>query len=233
MKPTGNQETVAPFPIQVRSTEYGEGEMLEARSVRCPLSKASVALEHCMGCERCEGHVAQPNGDASLLCRIPVAALPRTPAPQDLGMRLKSTPVSQVMTANVKCVDTELNLEELAQVFEQKHIRAAPVVDEEGVLVGMVSKSDLVRGHSHEDEDDAFEEGGQFPPNCLGVLVDGIMTKDVAKLPETASLAEAARLFAARGVHHIPVVTQGEVVVGMLSVMDLARWIAAQPECLR
>jgi CBS domain-containing protein len=43
---------------------------------------------------------------------------------------------------------------------------------------------------------------------------------------------EAARLLAARGVHHIPVVTKDEVVVGILSVMDLARWLATQPASL-
>jgi len=136
------------------------------------------------------------------------------------------------MTAKVTCVDSELNLDELAHVFEKKHIRAAPVVEDEGVLIGMVSKSDLVRGCTHEDEADASDEGGHFPPNCVGVIVDGIMTTDVARLHETASLAEAARMFASRGVHHIPVVTKDEIVVGMLSVMDLVRWIASQPESL-
>ena len=235
MKRTGKEETVSHLPVQVRSTEYSEGETEEARSVQCPLSKGSVALEHCMGCERHVGLEARAEGDAVLECRVPVAALQGRKASQGLGQRLRSTPISEVMTAKVVCVDSDLNLDELAHLFEKKHIRAAPVVQDEGVLIGMVSKSDLVRGHRHEDEDaeDAFEEDGHFPPNCLGVIVEGIMTTDVAKLPETASLAEAARLFAARGMHHIPVVTKDEVVVGMLSVMDLARWMAAQPECLR
>ncbi|HEX8702099.1 MAG TPA: CBS domain-containing protein [Myxococcaceae bacterium] len=232
MKQAGNRETVVHVPVQVRSTEYAEGEIVQANSACCPLSKTSVPLEQCMGCKRCEGQVTRPDGEASLQCRVPVAVLQGKKTRGDLGKRLRSTPVSEIMTAKVSCVDSEFNLDELAHLFEKKHIRAAPVVDDEGVLHGMVSKSDLVRGHSHEDEDDAFEEGGHFPPNCLGVLVEGIMTTDVAKLLETASLAEAARLFAARGVHHLPVVTKDEVVVGMLSVMDLARWIATQPESL-
>lgn len=234
MKRTGKAETVVHLPVQVRSTEYMEGDAEEARSVQCPLSKGSVSLERCRDCERRTSLEARAEGGAVLSCKVPVAARPGTKPQQGLGKRLRSTPVSEVMTANVVCVDSELNLDELAHLFEKKHIRAAPVVEEQGVLIGMVSKSDLVRGHSHEDADadDAFEEDSHFPPNCLGVIVEGIMTTDVAKLPETASLAEAAQLFAARGVHHIPVVTKDEVVVGMLSVMDLARWMAAQPEVL-
>ncbi len=234
MKRTGDEETAAHFPIQVRSTEYSEGETVEACSVHCSVSNGSVPLEHCMNCERYVGMVSQSKGDFALWCRVPAASLQPQGPRGDLATRLRETPVSEVMTANVTCVDSELNMEELAQLFEKKHIRAAPVVEDEGVLIGMVSKSDLVRGCSHADadEEDAFDEGGHFPPNSVGVIVDGIMTKDVASLRETASLAEAARLFASKGVHHLPVVTKDEVVVGMLSVMDLARWIASQPESL-
>jgi CBS domain-containing protein len=233
MKRTGDEETTAHFPVQVRSTEYMDGETVEARSVRCSISKGSMPLEHCMNCERCVGMTSKPDGVSSLWCRVPAASVEAESPPGDLGTRLRRTPVSEVMTAKVTCVDSELNMEELAQVFEKKHIRAAPVVEDGGVLIGMVSKSDLVRGCTHEDEDeDAFDEGGHFPPNSVGVIVDGIMTTDVARLQETASLAEAARMFAAKGVHHIPVVTKDEVVVGMLSVMDLTRWLASQPESL-
>jgi CBS-domain-containing membrane protein len=234
MKRTGDEEMTAHFPVQVRSTEYIDGETVEARSVRCSVSKGSVPLDHCMTCERCVGLVSKPDGDSSLSCRVPVASLEADSTPGDLGTRLRRTPVSQVMTAKVTCVDSELNMDELAHIFEKKHIRAAPVVEDGGVLIGMVSKSDLVRGCAHDDEDeeDAFDEGGHFPPNSVGVIVEGIMTKDVVRLRETASLAEAVRMFAARGVHHIPVVTKDEIVVGMLSVMDLARWIASQPESL-
>lgn len=234
MKRTGDEETTAHFPVQVRSTEYMEGETVEARSVRCAVLKGSVPLEHCMTCERCVGLVSKSEGVSSLWCRVPAASLEAGSTPGDLGTRLRSTPVSKVMTSKVTCVDSELNLDELAQLFEKKHLRAAPVVEDGGVLIGMVSKSDLVRGCAQDDEDeeDALDEGGHFPPNSVGVIVDGIMTRDVASLRETASLAEAARMFAAKGVHHIPVITKDEIVVGMLSVMDLARWIASQPETL-
>jgi CBS domain-containing protein len=234
MKRTGNEETTAHFPVQVRSTEYAEGEIEEAHSVRCALSNGSVPLERCMNCERYVGLVFKPEGDSSLRCRVPAASIQAESTPSDLGTRLRSTPVSEIMTAKVTCVDSELNMDELAHVFAKKHIRAAPVVDDVGVLIGMVSKSDLVRGCTHEDEDeeDAFDEGGHFPPNSVGVIIDGIMTTEVAKLRETASLAEAARMFASKGVHHIPVVTKDEIVVGMLSVMDLTRWLASQPESL-
>jgi CBS domain-containing protein len=237
MKRTGGEstgETLAQFPIQVRSTEYTEGETLEARTVRCAVSKGSETLEHCMNCKRFEGMVSRPEGESSLWCRVPVAALEGEAAPGELGRKLETTPVSEVMTANVICVDSELNMDELARLFEKKHIRAAPVVEDEGVLVGMVSKSDLVRGCAHDDEEDELDRDAHFPPNCLGVIVDSIMTTDVAKLLETASLAEAARVFSTRGVHHLPVVTKDDVVVGMLSVMDLVRWLAgaSQPRSL-
>jgi CBS domain-containing protein len=233
MKRTGDErdgEKVAHCPVQVRSTEYSEGETMEARSVRCPISKDSMSLEHCLSCERYAALVSRPEGEASLWCRVPVAALEGPTAPGEWVRTLEQTPVTEIMTSKVTCVDSELNLDEVAHIFEKKHIHAAPVVEDEGVLIGIVSKSDLVRGYSTEDEEDEFGQDGHFPPNCVGVIVDGIMTTDVAKLRETASLAEAARLFSTRDVHHLPVVTKDEVVVGIVSVTDLVRWIASQLE---
>lgn len=223
-------EKVAHCPVQVRSTEYSEGETVEARSVRCPISKDSMSLEHCLNCKRYAALVSRPEGEASLWCRVPVAALEGATPPSEWVRTLEQTPVTELMTTKVTCVDSELNLDEVAQIFEKKHIRAAPVVEDEGVLIGMVSKSDLVRGYSHDGEEEEFDQDCHFPPNCVGVIVDGIMTTDVAKLLETASLADAARLFATRGVHHLPVVTKDEVVVGMVSVTDLVRWIASKLE---
>lgn len=234
MKRMEDKETLAHFPVQIRSTEYCDGEAEEARSVRCAVWKGSVPLERCMNCERCVALISEPGGGSALWCRVPTTSLQVASSPSDLGARLRRTPVTEVMTANVTCVDSELNLEELARVFEKKHHRAAPVVDDRGVLIGMVSESDLIRGSAHEEEEEegASEEGGHFPPNSVGVIVEDIMTADAARLRETATLAEAARMFASRGGYYIPVVTKDEIVVGMLSVMDLARWTASQPESL-
>ncbi len=48
----------------------------------------------------------------------------------------------------------------------------------------------------------------------------------VFSLPEHASLAQAAALMALEGVHRIPVVAADGKVVGIVSSLDLMRWMA-------
>jgi len=59
------------------------------------------------------------------------------------GRKAKSTPVSEVMTANVFTVSPEMDIEDCMQLFSDKRIRHLPVLDH-GVVVGMLSIGDIV-----------------------------------------------------------------------------------------
>src|ERR1051326_5180976 len=50
-----------------------------------------------------------------------------------------------VMVGEPVCVGTSTTLQETARVFQEKHISCAPVVDHRGALMGVVSKSNLIR----------------------------------------------------------------------------------------
>ncbi len=211
------------LPIRVRRTEYGRGERSADCSIHCPISKDSQSLEHCLECPNRESATLDAEAP-SIWCRVrrPDGEGNETNA-VTFEAKLERARVAEVMTLHVVCVDPDLGLDEVAQILEENRLRAAPVVDEDGVLIGMVSKSDLVRGRSSHD---APEEGSpRFPPDCLGRTVEDVMTRDVVKLPESASLGQAARLFAQSGLHHVPVVSGDDVVVGILSVIDLIRWV--------
>lgn len=143
----------------------------------------------------------------------------------DLETKLRRATVSEVMTRSVTCVDSELELDVLAQLFENRGIRAAPVVEDRGVILGMVSMTDLVRGLRAE----AARSRG--PRRNDDLLVEDIMTSGAVTLAETTSLTEALTLMAERDLHRVPVVTESGEVVGFVSVIDLLRWVAR--ECQR
>jgi len=183
-----------------------------------------------MNCDRNVATVSHSEGLSSLWCRVPAQAVEERDDCGELSEKLERTPVSAVMTATVTCVDSELDLNEVAGVLKRARLHAAPVVEDAGVLLGVVSQSDLLRGRSTDDDDAEAED--RFPPDSVGLLVEDVMTTEVAKLAECAPLAEAARVFARNGVHLIPIVSNEDVVVGTLSVMDLVRWIARQPPAI-
>lgn len=59
------------------------------------------------------------------------------------GRKAKSTPVSEVMTANVFTVSPRMDIANCMQLFSEKHIRHLPVVLE-GKVMGVLSISDIV-----------------------------------------------------------------------------------------
>ena len=54
-----------------------------------------------------------------------------------------STPVADVMSREVICCSPEMTLEEARGVMKNRRIRHLPVLDEEGMMLGMVSIGDL------------------------------------------------------------------------------------------
>jgi CBS domain-containing protein len=68
-----------------------------------------------------------------------------------LGRTSKSTPVSEVMTTNVICVDPEWTADRCMALMTDKRIRHLPVM-ENGRLIGIVSIGDIVRAVVEEQQ---------------------------------------------------------------------------------
>jgi len=118
--------------------------------------------------------------------------------------------VCDAMQRDVVCVRRETTLGALAELFLSRRLQSVPVVNEHGRAVGMVTPADLASwrgiGARH--------------------AVSEIMTELVFWMSENAPLARAARLMAREGVQRVPVVAGDRTVVGLLSTMDLVRWLA-------
>jgi CBS domain-containing protein len=68
-----------------------------------------------------------------------------------LGRTSRSTPVSEVMTTNVICVDPDWTADRCMALMTDKRIRHLPVL-EDGRLVGIVSIGDIVRAVVEEQQ---------------------------------------------------------------------------------
>lgn len=67
------------------------------------------------------------------------------------GKHSKDTPVSEIMTSRVVCVDPTLTAEHCMALMTEKRIRHLPVV-EDGRLVGVISIGDVVRAVVEEQQ---------------------------------------------------------------------------------
>jgi CBS domain-containing protein len=86
-----------------------------------------------------------------------------------------------------------------------------PVVDGGGGLVGLLTRTDLLR-HQIEVE---------LTPAPAPAPVESVMMATPAAVHPDATLLDAAMLMSTRGVRHLPVVDDQQRVVGMLSDRDL------------
>lgn len=137
------------------------------------------------------------------------------------------------MTHKVFAVGPDTSLETAARLFAQKRVSGAPVVNARGEVVGVVSTSDLVdpdrdRGDRVGNAHYYSLEGGhadEFGDPTVGRegTVGEVMTQDVLSIEPEQSIVEAGRMMVSKGVHRLLVTDDKQLLVGIVSVMDLVR----------
>jgi CBS domain-containing protein len=154
-------------------------------------------------------------------CRVDTLELDRprrTAGRVDIREAATVASTGEVMSRGHANVEVDATVEELCAFFANRKVHAAPVVDMEGKLIGVVSEADIVRWHASPD-------AAQLAPGAQ-LTVGDIMTKLAHALPESAPLAYAFGLLAAGDLRQAPVVQDDGRVVGMVTATDLIRWVA-------
>ena len=109
-------------------------------------------------------------------------------------------PVKDVMTKEVVTFDKDTPVKEIADTLSARHITGAPVVEEDGHVVGIVSEVDV------------FTKQGK--------TAQDIMSPHVISVTEDTGIQEAAALLAGERIRRLPVLKRGRL-VGLLSRSDV------------
>ncbi|MFD0888084.1 CBS domain-containing protein [Streptosporangium algeriense] len=132
--------------------------------------------------------------------------------------------VREVMTTDVVTVGPADPVRRAVRVLYGHDVTAAPVLDGDGRLVGVVSEMDLLRGEFERDpRSSARIVLGHSAP--APYTVSDVMTSEVTTVTETTDVTAAIDLMICRRVKSLPV-TREERVVGMLSRRDLLALLA-------
>lgn len=212
-------QTVHQLRLRARQTFWPSDEQTFDLRVVCPVQGMEVPLTRCAECvSNCGIQVSAPQDSMTVTCCASTEGNQEGKAVssgEDAGRATLGT-ISEIMATRVLCVSPHLPLGALKELFLKHGISGAPVVDEDGLPVGIVSKTDLVR-HGHCEEAEKADEDA---------VVANIMTHLAFCLPANESIAKAAALMAFEGMHRVPIVgTHGEV-VGIVSSLDIVRWLA-------
>ncbi len=214
------------LPIRDHTILDASGRMVRRQNVFCPFRGRSIPVEDCTECYDCESVVPNSAGRvAFVVCRRLAAEAEEAPEGAPAGsQRALAEPVSTAALAELICVEPDVPASALAEVLIEHRVDAAAVVDRRGHPIGVVSKTDLVRGSidGRGAKPKPLEQGEADRRGTAGA----IMTPVVHSVRETTRLGQAVALMAAEAIHQLPVVSDDGRVVAMLSTRDVMQAIA-------
>ncbi len=148
-----------------------------------------------------------------------------------------STRLAAVMSRNVICVRADMRARDVAQLLAERNVSGAPVVDESGRPIGMITQNDLVRfeaehltvgeaGRFQTDVED-YRDISEQPASHGETPIEKIITREVIALGKDDTVAAAARLMRENHIHRV-LVTEKSVLVGIVTSMDLLGVLAEE-----
>lgn len=133
------------------------------------------------------------------------------------------------MTEDVIYVLPDDTLDKVQDIFNHNNIHHIPVVNTEMEVVGIISKSDylllcdhltLFRKELNEQNNLRFFQS---------LLVEEVMSKQVAKLKKQDTIHMAAAFFRENLFHAIPIIDDDNKLVGIVSTHDLLNYAFRDP----
>ena len=135
---------------------------------------------------------------------------------------LKSVKVSDYMTRQLITFSVDTPLFEAINTFSKHQVSGAPVVDQAGQLIGVMSEVDCLRGILV----------NTYHKAVVGGNVGDFMTTNVDTVTGNTDIIAVAEQFIHRGRRRIPVVEDGKL-IGQVSRKDILRavndFIAKEP----
>jgi CBS domain-containing protein len=144
-----------------------------------------------------------------------------------------------LMERNVVSVGPELSLLDVYRLFMDEEITGAPVIEEDGTLVGVISTSDLLRAIEEERgtarvETNYFRDllpysgpdwgtaPEDFQDRLSALRVSDAMTAEVVTIAPEMPAPAIARTLRERHIHRVMVAERNQL-LGVISTFDLLR----------
>lgn len=154
-----------------------------------------------------------------------------------MSSNLAADTAAAIMTPDPVCAEPSTTIRQLARLFDDNDISGCPVVDHSGRVIGVVSKTDLIRRCSEGTRDippaylfevvceqgSEDEDGGETPiPEPL-VCVQDFMTESAVTAGPGSPIHEVAALMADRRIHRVIVVDEDMYPLGVITALDVLK----------
>jgi len=116
-----------------------------------------------------------------------------------------------IMTKNVVCIKKDIPVVDAIRLMAKNNITGIPVVEDDGILVGILSEQDVLRlFHTYEDEKDR--------------TVNDFMTQPAVHFEEEEPLLDVCYCLRDNSIRRVPVTSRGKVVC-VISRSDIIRYM--------
>ncbi|MCL4210513.1 MAG: CBS domain-containing protein [Phycisphaeraceae bacterium] len=143
---------------------------------------------------------------------------------------------ADIMTPEPVCIETGATIRQVARIFEENGISGAPVVDGGGRVIGVISRSDLIRRcmEGGDERDPALlvellgsdDDPDAGPLQERSIFVEECMNPEPVTAGPSASLGDLANRMVDARVHRVIVVDRNRFPLGIVTSLDLVRALA-------
>lgn len=123
-----------------------------------------------------------------------------------------------IMTPDPVVADFRWSLDEAMALMKRLHIKALPVVDQAGHVVGIITQTDVLRRAQGNAQ------------NLAQQRVGDVMTRQVRVASADSHALDLLPLFSSAGHHHLPIIGADKRLVGILTQTDLVRALSGVVE---
>lgn len=132
---------------------------------------------------------------------------------------MKPVLAREIMTSPPICIRWDATVLEASVLMEEKQIRRLPVIDEEDVLIGIISDGDVREALS------IYNTTNPYAPDQDEVLlaVDEIMSAPVFAVGPDEPVSKAVKLMLQHKFGGVPVVDEARHPIGVITESDIFR----------
>ena len=119
--------------------------------------------------------------------------------------------VKDIMTKNVVCINRNVPVVDAIRLMSKKNITGVPVVEDDMMLLGIISEQDVLRlFHTYDDEKDR--------------TVNDFMTQPAVHFEQEEPLLDVCYCLRDNSIRRVPITSNGKV-VGVISRSDILKCI--------
>ena len=155
-----------------------------------------------------------------------------------------------VMNSPVITVKADTPLKKAAEILDENSFSGVPVVDDEDVVIGVLSERDILRytqqiiGQPLRDPHRVFTKskevlhvdithrGVEVIELVAATTVETLMTMEVISVTENTPLREVVSLMRENEINRVPVVDEGKKIQGIITREDLVSVLVSKWDCI-